>query len=190
MASGSIPTSLAKTYEHFVNKKKKKFALNSSSVNSTVEEKMKAAGIFDAELGATLADKDKLWELFFSQMVLDNARDAVDGAVEEGELTFIHSMEREAAFKRGAQRFGSVCNFPVKLVFTPLKRGRKMASTFSSMLEMRFGPLHAALQVGEVLVEWNDSSLVCPRLCNAEDRVMWRWTCSSSVSGRENTVPT
>ena len=47
-----------------------------------------------------------------------------------------------------------------------------MANIFASMLEMRFGPLHAALQVEEVMLKWNDTSPVSPYLCDAEDRIM------------------
>ena len=47
-----------------------------------------------------------------------------------------------------------------------------MATAFASMLEMQFGPLHTALQVGNVVLEWNDSNLVTPYLCAAEDQIL------------------
>ena len=36
---------------------------------------------------------------------------------------------------------------------------------------MQFG-LHAALQVGNVILEWNDSSLVIPHFCSPEEQVL------------------
>ena len=37
---------------------------------------------------------------------------------------------------------------------------------------MQFGPLHAALQVGDVILEWNDSNLVIPHFCSPEEQLL------------------
>ena len=37
---------------------------------------------------------------------------------------------------------------------------------------MQFGPLHAALQIGNVILEWNDSSLVIPHYTDPSDPLL------------------
>lgn len=39
------------------------------------------------------------------------------------------------------------------LIFTPLKRGASIAKTLASLVELQFGPLHAAIQMGSVILE-------------------------------------
>lgn len=124
-----------------------------------------------AELAKALLDPQELWKKFFS-VCIEDAAEAVEENVGEGTVMPSHMEETHQAQKRGEHRFATVCNFPLKLIFTPLKRGRRMANTFASLLEMQFGPLHAALQVGSVILEWNDSSLVAPYLCDYEDEIM------------------
>ena len=125
-----------------------------------------------AELAQALIDPQQLWENFFSVIIIDDAADAVDENLDESKVKLTHSLEVSHARKRGEHRFAGVCNLPIKLIFVPLKQGRRMANTFASLLEMQFGPLHAALQVGEVILEWDDSSLVTPYLCAMEDQIM------------------
>lgn len=124
-----------------------------------------------SELAASLIDPKLLWEDYFSGLI-DDAADAVEENVAEKESELCHSLEVRHARRRGEHRFGDVCNFPLKLIFTPLKRGRGLAKTFASLLEMEFGPLHAALQVGRVVLEWSDNSMVTPYPCDYEDEVM------------------
>jgi hypothetical protein len=123
------------------------------------------------DLAVALIDARKLW-VYFSGMVLDDAYEAVVEGVSEGEMDFTHSREVSRAVGRSESRFNDICDLPLKLVLIPLHRGRKVANVFASLLEMRFGPMHAALQVGNVVLEWNDSSLVTPHLCAYEDQVM------------------
>ena len=133
----------------------------------------------ESELGATqkrnfaiaLIDPEQLWDNFFSTLI-ESSSHAVRDKVEELQSQLVHSIEVRHAVKRGEHRFAEVLDFPLKLMLTPLKRGRKAANMFASMLEMQFGPLHAALQVGSIVLEWNDNSLVTPYLCAYEDEVM------------------
>ena len=118
-----------------------------------------------------LTDPQLMWVSFFSGIVTDDASDAVGENVDEKELEFTHIEEEKQAMVRGVHRFETVCNLPLKIILTPLKRGKGLADTFASLLEMEFGPLHAALQVGDVILEWNDSHLVAPYKCNFEDQV-------------------
>ena len=112
------------------------------------------------EVAEELIDPQQLWDNFFSGIIMDDAADAVDDSLNESQV------------KQGEHRFAGLCKFPIKLIFVPLKQGSRMASTFASLLAMRFGPLHVILQVGEVILEWNQSSLVTPRLCAMEDQIM------------------
>lgn len=60
---------------------------------------------------------------------------------------------------------------PLKLILIPL-RSSSESPTFMHLLEMEFGPLHAALQIGDVILEWNDSSLVVPHFCQHDDPLL------------------
>ncbi len=82
--------------------------------------------------------------------MIDDAVVAVKENLDEGSLTYATSEEKEY---RGEHRFATVCHFPIKLILTPLKRGCGVANTFASLLSMQFGPLHAALRVGDVILE-------------------------------------
>lgn len=130
------------------------------------------AGMSKEDMAITLTDSDSLWE-FFSEMVTNDATAAVEANLKEQTLEFAHSLEVTKAKRRSEFRFNDVCNFPLKLILTPLQRGRKVANVFfARKMEMQFGPLHAALQVGNVVLEWNNSHLVSPYLCAHEDQVM------------------
>ena len=122
-------------------------------------------------LTENLSNPECLWDNIFSEL-MDEAADAVEYLVQEGMLEFIHPKEVSQAVRRSERRFSNVCHFPLMLILTPFKRGRKKANLFASVLEMRFGPLHASLQVGNVILEWNDTSLVAPYLCAFEDEMV------------------
>ena len=119
-----------------------------------------------------LTNPQKLFENFFSGIIYDAAESAVYEILDESNADLCTSLEFSEAAKRGEHRFAHVCSLPLKLLLTPLKRGRRVANTFTSLLEMQYGPLHVALQVGNVILEWNDSSLVTPYLCAYEDEKM------------------
>ena len=123
-------------------------------------------------LAKKLSDPVLMWTEYFSGVIVDDAANAVEENLEEGENDYSHSTEVNEAVARGEHRFANVCSFPLKLVLTPLNRGHGLVSKFASIMNSKFGPLHAALQVGDVVLEWNDSSLVIPHLCKHEDKVM------------------
>ena len=138
---------------------------NVSSSNDSIQAEAETQ-----PLAEVLVDPALLWDHFFSG-IMDNTADAVeDIAVEHGEV-FCHPLEVRHAKKRGEWRFNDICNFPLKLNLTPL-RGRSIANTFTSILETHFGPLHVSLQLGGVVLEWNDTNLVIPHPCAYEDQVV------------------
>ena len=57
----------------------------------------------------------------------------------------------------------SMASFPVKLHLTALPHDQVIqGNDYASMLEERYGPMHAALQVGHTMIEWTSHSLVIP----------------------------
>lgn len=131
-------------------------------------------GLSDKEkldIATLLTKPERLWTDYFSG-IMDYPAQAVGENLDEGMLNFNNSAEVTQARLRGEERLTSVCWFPLKLILTPLKRGRGVVNAFASMLDAQFGPLHVTLQVGDVELEWDDSSLVSPFYCDYEDRVM------------------
>ena len=123
------------------------------------------------QMAQSLTDPVLLWSNYFSGM-LDNCVDAVEHNLEEGELEFRSSLEEEHGKKRMEHRVSSACALPIKLILTPLHRGGRAVKKFASLLEMQFGPLHASLRVGQVILEWNDSNLVTPYHCDHAERLV------------------
>lgn len=109
---------------------------------------------------------------YFSTLVDHPATVAIEENLTEEKCEFTSTYEESRAQERGEQRFTKLCDLPLKLILTPLCVGGRVISKFASLLEMQFGPLHAALQVGDVILEWNDSSLVVPHFAEHDDQLM------------------
>ena len=56
----------------------------------------------------------------------------------------------------------SLASLPVKLHLTALPCDRQIENEYASMLEERYGPMHAALQIGDTIIEWSSHSVVVP----------------------------
>lgn len=109
---------------------------------------------------------------YFSGVIEECAMGVIDEKLSEEDPNMLTSLELSKAQERSEHRFAHLCDLPLKIVLTPLSRGGRIVSRFAQLLEMQFGPLHAALQVGNVVLEWNDSSLVMPHFCNFEDQLL------------------
>ena len=109
---------------------------------------------------------------YFSTLVDHPATKAIEENLTEEKCEFTSTYEESRAQERGEERFTKLCDLPLKLILTPLCVGGRVISKFASLLEMQFGPLHAALQVGDVILEWNDSSLVVPHFAEHDDQLM------------------
>ena len=97
-----------------------------------------------------------------SKLVIETAR---NGDTDDDDRDFLQTMELRAVHQKAKQDMAQACHLPVKLFLSQLRRGRPpFAHTWSSLFGFKFGPLHAALQVGEVLIEWGRESLVIPKL--------------------------
>lgn len=123
------------------------------------------------DLAAHLIDPKEIKEHYFSCILEEVASWAIDEHIEEGGNR-LEPHEMSPAQKRAEHRFRRVCDLPIKLLLTPLSRQGFPVDRFASFLEMEFGSLHAALQVGDVILEWNDSDLVIPRLCDHGDELI------------------
>ena len=95
--------------------------------------------------------------------LLSYADNVVDNIAEENLLmSDFHSLEREKAHDRAKHGVASICHLPVKLRISKLQRTWALSHTFTALLRYEYGPLHAALEVGNITVEWGRESLVVP----------------------------
>ena len=109
---------------------------------------------------------------YFSEIIEHCALNVIDEKLSEANPTELTSFELSKAKERSEHHFAHLCDLPLKVILTPLSRGGRIVSRFAQLLEAQFGPLHAALQVGDVILEWNDSSLVMPHFCNPQDQLL------------------
>lgn len=123
------------------------------------------------DIAKKLISKDEIM-CYFSGIIEQYAVNVIDEKLSEEDPEELTSLELSKARERSEHRFAHLCDLPLKLILTPLSRGGRIVSQFAQLLEMQFGPLHAALQVGNVILEWNDSSLVMPHSCNFEDQLL------------------
>ena len=130
-----------------------------------------SARMTSKEVAQHLISKEDMSD-YFSGLVEHSAAAAVEENLSEGQCDFATSYEETMAQERGENRFTKLCDLPLKLILTPLCVRGPVVSRFASLLEMQFGPLHAALQVGDVILEWNDTSLVVPHFAEHDDQLM------------------
>ena len=123
------------------------------------------------DLAMELISKECLM-CYFSELTENRAADIIHENLSEPDPDFLTSLELDKAQERSEHRFAHLCDLPLRIILTPLSRGGRIASQFAQLLEMQFGPLHASLQVGNVILEWNDSSLVVPHFCEHEDPLL------------------
>ena len=89
--------------------------------------------------------------------------------LDEADATLEHRQEIIEAQTRAVKR---LCPIPVKLLLRELQDTvPRFITRFSRLFALKYGPLHAAIQVGDVLLEWDDSSLVIPDRCSLPDPV-------------------
>jgi hypothetical protein len=109
-----------------------------------------------------------IMEHYFSYM-LDEASQVILETTDELETSLTNTYEKAMLQRRTLQRFETVTDFPVKLILSDLQVALPpFASSFARILQMEFGPLHAALIIDNVLVEWNDHALILPTVAEKE----------------------
>lgn len=120
-------------------------------------------------------------EYYFDHLVSGTAGNAVLETAEELESSLTHPWEKAMLQKRSLRRFDAVMNFPVKLILSDLQRALPpFVSSFAKMIQLEFGALHAALVIDDVVVEWDDTSLILP---STEER---EWVFQTRLQGSYN----
>ncbi len=100
---------------------------------------------------------------YFTHLVSGTASDVILETADESGSSFSNTWEKTMQQKRTLKRFEAVVNLPVKLILMDLQNALPpFASSFARMLQLEFGALHAALIIGDVIVEWDDTSLILP----------------------------
>ena len=112
---------------------------------------------------------NKCLTTLFSHLFEDTYDIITDAVSDDEDLDGLASpTEHTKKQERAKGRMEDMCDLPIKLYLRELaipNTGTLHTLTcgVSSFLRCRFGPLHAALRVGDVLIEWDCSSLVIPR---------------------------
>lgn len=114
-------------------------------------------------LAEDLCQVEKTRQVYFDSMIHCQADIAAEAFEEDDGDTLLHSLEMEKQKQRDCFHIANVCDLSIKLHLVQLKKKVPLAGTFSSLLGCEYGPYHAGLIVDEVVLEWNDSSLVIPR---------------------------
>lgn len=92
-----------------------------------------------------------------------NVDQYVSSIKESDECELTHSLEFDKRREQQKIDAAMATYLPVKLLLAKLRRGAPPAANrFTTLLRFEFGPLHAGLVVGDMCIEWDDSSLVVP----------------------------
>ncbi len=103
---------------------------------------------------------------------------------EESGISMVHSMEFQRAQSRAMRRL----EIPsVRLYLFELKSPiSRFISKFSTLFAFKYGALHAAIQVDNVMLQWGTSSLVIPEKYNPADQLFQtdvkHRTCAAQVA--------
>ena len=124
----------------------------------------------EINLAEHLTNPEEIMSSYFGQMIKDCTATGSDDAFHNSAAQhgLVTSHEPFLTADTHDHQLNRVFNLPLKLTLTPLSRGGTITSRFVSILEAEYGPLHAALQVGNVVLEWDDSSLVIPRVTESD----------------------
>lgn len=111
-------------------------------------------------LAEDLTNRAKMKERFAHLLNLDEYVKSIEES-DDCELT--HSLEFQMKKEHQKRDAANATYLPVKLVLSKLRRGvPPAANSFSTLLRLEFGPLHAGLVVGDICIEWDDSGLIDP----------------------------
>lgn len=111
------------------------------------------------EKAIELTDHKKLKALYFTHLLHPDYEVSED-------LYSYNEEEAAKAVERDRIRIADAKVLPVKLYLRYIKmyaKNPKLYHNLASLMGADHGPMHAALKVGDVLLEWNTSCLVIPR---------------------------
>ena len=123
-------------------------------------------------LAEFLSSEMKLLEFF--QPLLQPVQAAVRETEREAELfeeSLQNTMELERAHERVRERFQCAANLKVKLLISALNSPvkRAVAQAVGGHLRFEYGPMHVALIIEDIVLEWGDKSLVIPTSVSPAD---------------------
>ena len=137
------------------------------------------------ELALALSNKDKMKEMYFSDL-LESAREAVEEVRKEksDHRGGIRNVQEQQTCMAGiAREAHRVKTIEAKLAFRTLRtpRWQRVAQLMHTYVRnFEYGAFHAAIFIGDTVLEWNDSSLVIPQaVCKTE------WALCSSVHSHD-----
>ena len=111
-------------------------------------------------LAEDLTNHAKMKERFAHLLDFD---EYVKSIKESDDCDLSHSLEFQMKKDQQKRDAANATYLPVKLILSKLRRGVPLvANSFATLLRLEFGPLHAGLVVGDVCIEWDDSSLIIP----------------------------
>ena len=140
------------------------------------------------EMVLVLSDRERMKERYF-RPVLKSMDDAVASVADE-KGAHAHGIRnrrgRDECIERLLKEFDNVQHVEVRLVLCQLNRelAQNLARTMNRYVKnLDYGPFHAALVIGGVVLEWDDSSLVIPRPATAKDDWIFRGSVHQPVVG-------
>ena len=133
-----------------------------------------------------LVDKEKTKEMFFRHLIAKQKKvtqEAVSGIQSDaeayGERGFRNAEEQREAKQRVATRLREAGNLQVKVLLYELNQDEWKKSILRKVnryvKQFQYGPFHVALQIGDMILEWDVLSVVFPRQI-------------THASGPENTI--
>lgn len=120
------------------------------------------------QLAKKLVSTEELRE-YFSHLTSDTFEHYSGEIAEERAATLVTSMEVQQAEGRAVRRLRPLS---VKLFLFELRTPTsRFLSRFSSLFAFKYGALHAAIQIGDVVLQWGTSSLVIPEIYEPGDPI-------------------
>ena len=120
------------------------------------------------QVAKRLSDTEELRE-FFSHLTCDPYEQHCVEIEQEKGASFGHSREVQQAQDRAVRRLQPL---PVKLFLFELRTPTsRFFSRFSSLFAFKYGPLHAAIQIGDMVLQWGTTSLVIPERYDPGDPI-------------------
>ena len=102
----------------------------------------------------------KIKEKFADLLDIEEMKAAI---VDGDESDIAHSLEASMRRKQQKHETARACHLPVYLFLSKLNRPTPgIIYHLTSKLRFAYGPLHAGLVVGDIGIEWDDSSLILP----------------------------
>ncbi len=142
------------------------------------------------ELAECLTDKKKFRERYFDPL-LARANKALCTTMEEAE-TFVggsvpNELTRDDSRERMRSGYDQVQNLKVELLLFELKDEylkQELARFFHKYVhQCTYGPFHAALKIGNLILDWDETSLVIPYTAESHDL-----TAASQLNLMERTL--